>query len=295
MLVRSGTLVAAPVPIPNYSFESPTTSFVSLLIDSWEKTPKPDWYVEDGGFLWTQLIGSFKNTATNSPNHIWNCDGSQAIWLFAVPEVGLSQEYQETDLNDPAPPALDALFEPGKSYELTVGLFGGGAGGNYGMLPGVTLELSLYYRDAASNRVTVAATTVTNSADLFTSNTNLVDFTVQTPVVQSSDPWAGRHVGIMILSTVSTNLQGGYWDLDNVRLKSIQEPALTQPTLSNNRIEFTLLSEPGAVLEVLAGDNLALPVANWPVIQTLTNESGTVSFGDHATGQQRFYQFRQPP
>src|SRR5262249_29890310 len=77
------------ISIPNNSFESPATPYVSINIDSWQKSDKPAWYQEGGGLLWTQLTGIFKNTPTNSSDHIDNCDGNQALWLFAVPEVAL--------------------------------------------------------------------------------------------------------------------------------------------------------------------------------------------------------------
>jgi hypothetical protein len=48
-----GTIRSHPasIPIPNGSFELPVTPFVSVNVDAWEKPPKPDWYVEEGGFL----------------------------------------------------------------------------------------------------------------------------------------------------------------------------------------------------------------------------------------------------
>ena len=64
---------AATVLVPNGSFESPPTAFVDINIDSWQKTGKPDEYNETGGYLWTQLTGVFKNTDTNSSDHIDNC------------------------------------------------------------------------------------------------------------------------------------------------------------------------------------------------------------------------------
>lgn len=287
----------ASIPVPNQSFEFPTNDFVSVVIDSWQKTPKPDWYNEGGGFYWTQLTGAFLNTATNSPTHIRNCDGNQAIWLFAVPEVGLFQDYDSIGSNETSPShAFDANYEPGKAYQLTVGLFGGGLGGNYGMKLGVTLELSLYYRDANSNRITVAATTVTNTAELFTSNTNLVDFKVQTSTVTAADPWAGKHIGIQLLSTVTTNLQGGYWDLDNVRLTSILAPRLTAPIVTNNQFQFTLMSEPGSRVEILASTNAALVGATGTSLGTVTNVSGETPFVDSSPFfPQRFYQARHLP
>lgn len=285
------------ITVPNHSFESPGSNFVSILIDSWQKTPKPDWYVQGGGFSWEQLTGAFKNTATNSPDHIVNCDGDQAIWLFAVPEAGLFQDYDSMDLDDTEPShAFNAVYESGKSYDLTVGLFGGGAGRNYGMLLGVTLELSLYFRDAAGNRVTVAATTITNSNELFPNNTNLVDFTVHVPTVQASDPWAGQHIGILMLSTVSSNMQGGYWDIDNVRLASTVAPTFTSPVWTNHQFQFTLLGETGRVFDILATTNVALPPPNWLLLDTVTNTTGANTFVDTNAGfDQRFYRARQVP
>ncbi|MGC3956857.1 MAG: hypothetical protein QM813_02485 [Verrucomicrobiota bacterium] len=287
----------AIINVPNQSFEFPTNDFVSVIIDSWQKTPKPDWYNEGGGFYWTQLTGTFLNTATNSPTHIWNCDGKQAIWLFSVPEVGLFQDYDSVGSNEAVPShAFDAIFESGKSYQLTVGLFGGGAGGNYGMRLGATLELNLYYRDANSNRIPVATTIITNSAELFTSNTNLLDFKVTVPSVAASDAWAGKHIGIQLLSTVAPELQGGYWDLDNVRLISVVTPQLTHPTITNNQFQFILRSEPGLCFEILASTNTTLATANWTVLSTVTNITGELPFVDSAPFfAQRFYQARQLP
>jgi hypothetical protein len=286
-----GPLRAESIAVPNASFESPQTGYVNINIDSWQKSPKPDWYVESGGYLWTQLTGLFKNTATNSPDHIDNCDGNQAIWLFAVPEVALFQDYDSVDWNDPSPTHdFDAVFEAGKSYRLAVGVIGGGGG----MLPEVTLELSLYYRDAASNRVAVAATVVTNLPTVFSNTTHLLDFTVHVPTVQPGDAWAGRHIGVQFLSTVSTNLQGGYWDMDNVRLTSL--PSLTNPVHTNGQFQFELLSEPGLVFEILASTNVALPLSNWFNLGALTNATGTVPFVDTTPDfNQRFYRARQLP
>lgn len=283
--------------VPNASFELPLALSPAPNINSWQKTPKPDWYDESGSFFWTQLSGVFANPAPGSADRIVNCDGAQAIWLFAVPEVGLFQDYDSMDWNDAAPTHdFNAVFAPGESYQLTVGLFGGGAGGNYGMLLGVTLELSLYYRDAASNRVTVAATTITNSAEIFTSNTNLVDFSVHVPVVQPGDPWAGQHIGVLLLSTVDTNLQGGYWDLDNVRLKSTLAPTLENPVWTNGQFQFTLRSEPGLAFDIQRSADPAVPEANWVFLDAVTNTGGTLTWVDtNANFNQRFYRARQLP
>lgn len=295
----SGTL-GANIPVPNASFELPASPFINYgtSINSWQKTLKPDWYDEGSGvYLWDQLTGIFKNTPVGSSDHIVNCDGDRVAWLFAYPEVGFFQDYDSMGSNESSPShAFNVIYEPGKSYQLTVGLFGGGAGGNYGMLLGATLELSLYYRDANGNRVTVAATTITNSAELFTSNTNLVDFTVRVSTVRPSDSWAGQNIGILCLSTVSPELERGYWDLDNVRLVSILAPQLVNPALTNNQFQFTLRSEPGLRFEILASTNASLAIASWTSLGSITNVTGETPFVDSAPiFAQRYYQARQLP
>jgi hypothetical protein len=198
-------LGAQPLPLQNGSFESPVTAFVDLRVDAWQKTPKPDWYDESGGFFWDQLIGTFRNTDPGKPDHIDNIDGDQAVYIFAVPQVGLSQDLP------------NATFEAGHSYRAAFGVAGGGGG----MQEGVILLLTMYYRDGSGNPVTVAATTITNTKAAFPAPTHLVDFSVDTPPVKPSDPWAGKPIGLRVYSVVSTTnpaLAGGYWDLDNVGL-----------------------------------------------------------------------------
>jgi hypothetical protein len=129
-------------------------------------------------------------------------------------------------------------------------------------------------------------------ADVFSNRTHFVDFTLHVPAVKASDPWAGQNIGIQILSTVDTNLQGGYWDLDNVRLTSVLEPVLVNPLLTNGQFNFTVQSEPGLNLEVLAATNLSAPT--WVSVGTLSNATGTVSFFDAITNSdRRYYQVRR--
>ena len=294
LFAGTGLIKAAAIVVPNASFELPATGYASPNIESWQKSPKPDWYVEGGGFYWSQLTGAFRNQPPNDPTHIDNCDGNQAMWLFAVPEVAIFQDFDSVDWNDPAPShAFDATFEVGKSYRLTVGVIGGGGG----MLEGVTLEISFYYRDSASNRVTVARTSITNTPALFPNTTHLVNFTVDLPFVKANDAWAGHNIGVQFLSTVDTNLQsGGYWDLDNVRLSAIDQPSLGSPVQTNGQFQFTVQSEPGVRFEILASENLAGPITNWTNLGIVTNLTGATSFTDPtANGRRRFYQARQLP
>ncbi|MBI3415278.1 MAG: hypothetical protein HY043_08155 [Verrucomicrobia bacterium] len=255
-VVFSHTLYAQKIDIPNSSFESPVVSFVAIPIDAWQKLPKPDSFVETGGITWDQEVGVFKNTPTNSLDHIDNCDGNQAIWLFAVPQVGLFQDYDSKDAQTPTPThAFDAKFELGKAYQLTVGLIGGG--GN--MAEGATLELSLYYRDAASNMVTVAATSITNTADIFTNRTHFINFDVKVPSVKAGDAWAGRHIGVQLKSTVTPELAGGYWDVDNFRLSAITRPALVLSyALQGFDLQITWPSETGFRYQVRTSNDLQI-------------------------------------
>ena len=218
----------AVIPVPNASFESPTTVFADPRFDAWQKTPEPAWYQGGGGFPWDQLLGEFRNAAPGSANRIDNLDGDQAAFLFALPEVGIFQDYDSVDASHASPGhGFAARFEPGKSYALTVGVLGGGGG----MLEGATFELSLYYRDAAGKQVVVSAATVTNSAALFPTNTHFVDFQTRLPIVQPTDAWANQHIGIRLASTVGFDLKGGYWDIDQVRLTSsvIPNPSFESP------------------------------------------------------------------
>ena len=277
------------IPIPNKSFESPATGFVSINVDSWQKFPKPDWYQETGGFLWSQLVGIFKNSATNTADHIDNCDGNQALWLFAVPEVGLFQDYDSFDWhNQPPNHEFNATYEVGRSYHLTVGVIATGGG----MVEGATLDLRLYYRDPASNHVVVAARTLTNTPSVFSNNTHFIDCTLHVPPVKAGDPWAGQHIGIEFKSTVATNLQGGYWDLDHVRL--VDGPALLNPVYRDGQFAFTLLGEPGAAFEILTTTNETLSAESWVSAGIVTNNSGTLRVTntvDAAT--QKLYRARQ--
>ncbi len=284
LAVCTGTLRAGSIVVPNGSFESPPTSFAWPYVDAWQQTPGPE----------NQQSGVFLNTPPGDPSHIDNCDGSQAAFLLvATNQDALLQDYDSTNYASSTPThAFDAKYEVGKSYTLTVGLIGGG--GN--MVSGAAIELSLYYRDAQGNLTNVVATNITYTPDLFPSHTHFVDFQARVPTVSASDSWAGRHVGVQLLSVVSPGLEGGYWDVDNVRLFSAGPPALLAPAWTNGQFSFTLESEPGLRFEVLATTNLALPLSNWTSLGFVTNASGDTPFLDSATDyNRRFYRARQLP
>lgn len=276
--------------LPNNSFEFPANSFADPAMDNWQKSPQPFWY--PGPFPWDQLVGQFVNPTNGAPDHIDNMDGRQAAFLFALPEVAIFQDYTTLSGTNTTPSHdFAAVYETGKSYNLTVGVLGGGGG----MSNGVTLELSLYYRDAGSNLVTVATTTITNSADLFPTNTHFTDFEVIVPTVKGGEPWAGKYIGVRIASTVGAALSGGYWDVDNVRLQAVREPVLKNAVASGGQFSFTLDSAPGR-LEILTSTNIALPASAWTSLGAVTNSTGSLPITDtNAVSDQRYYQVRQIP
>ena len=279
----AGTLRSGTIFIPNGSFELPTTTYAYPLIDFWQQAP--------AGSLQT---GVFLNQPPSDPTHIDNCDGAQGAFLFASNGVAIFQDYDSTDYENPTPThAFQATFDVGSSYTLTVGILGG-TNLAIPMKEGTALVLSLYYRDGSNNMVTVAAATITNSGSLFSSSTHFVDFQVHLPTVKASDAWAGQHIGVQLLSAVSAELEGGYWDLDNIRLSA--GPVLLCPARTNGQFSFTLQSEPGLRFEILASTNLTLPLSNWTNLGTLTNLTGAISFLDTTTNlNRRFYRAHQLP
>lgn len=251
------------IPVPNHSFESPATLFVNVQVDGWQKGPKPDWYAEEGGeYQWNQLVGVFRNPPPGAFDHLENCEGAQAIWVFAVPEVELFQDYESVDWNDPAPThGFDATYQAGQSYELIVGVLGAGGG----MRDGVPLELSLYYRDPDGHKRTVAATVITNSAELFPTRNRFWDFSVSVAAVRAEDAWAGRKIGIRIRSTVSLEEQGGYWDVDNIRLIEVgEEPLTLSSTLVGSDLRVGWMSKLGLQYQVEVSENLLTWTAHEP-------------------------------
>jgi hypothetical protein len=163
------------------------------------------------------------------------------------------------------------------------------------MSEGATLDLSLYYR-VGSNNVPVAVTSVTNVSTIFSNNTHLLDFQVHVPTVKPSDPWANQHIGIQFLSTVNSNLEGGYWDLDNVRLTSSSAPILTNPLWSEGRFGLAIQGEPGLKFQILATPDLSQPLSNWTALATVTNVTGSISFTDPSpVVGRRYYRAQQLP
>ncbi len=280
MIGANSSLSAAPIPVPNGSFESPPTTFAFPAIDAWQQTPLD---------FFAPVSGVFSNV----PPPIDNCDGTQLGFLFAAPDATVFLDYDAVDWMT-ATHLFEATYQVGASYTFTAAVIGG-TNLAVPMQEGTTLQMSLYYRDLSNNIVTLAARTITNSGSLFPSPFHLVDFQVDLPVVQATDAWAGKHIGLQFLSTTTdTNLFGGYWDLDNVRLTS--GPALTAQSWTNGTFNLSLQSYPGSAFQILTTTNVATPGSNWTSIGTVTNTLGTISIVDtNATTTQKYYRALQVP
>jgi hypothetical protein len=201
-VILSVTAVEATViSVGNSSFESPNVSASpyaagfpvltpgTLSYDAWGTESANDGVV---------LNGHYDRAFTN-------LTGAQCGWM----DVGSWQSYVAyQDLTS-------ATYEVGKAYTLKVGI---------GRLPteqnmDAQMDIALFARlDATSNAV--AGTTTVRYGDL--SATQLTDYTVSVPTVQSTDAWAGKPISIWLHSqTFNGSINGSCWNFDNVRLSSI--------------------------------------------------------------------------
>lgn len=282
-----GTVRGEAIDVPNPSFEAPATDWVQIHINSWEEHPKPPDYPGIGQSAWTNLTGIFRNSDPGTSGHIVNCDGDQALWLWAEPGVGIFQDYDSVGWGDPGPShAFEAYFRSDHAYRLEVGLIGGG--GN--MPAGSAIRLEFFYRNAIGAPERVAYRDVFHSPELFPTNTRFVDFALELPPVPTDARWARERIGIRIHAVVDPAIKGGYWDVDNVRLTEIPPPALSAVTFANGEIRMTVEAEPGAVLDIEALDN-----QGWENLNRVTNTTGSAVITDPTGSKQRLYRARQVP
>ena len=155
------------------------------------------------------------------------------------------------------------------------------------MAEGASLELSLYFRDAASNPVTVAATSVTYTPAIFTNRTHFIDFGVKVSPVKVSDAWSGQNIGVQLKSTVGPELAGGYWDADNFRLSAVARPAfILSYSRQGSDVILSWPSETGFQYQVrtskdlLTWSNLDSPLAGTggELLQTVSSTNQSQAF-----------------
>ena len=187
-------VMSALIPIENASFESP-------LVDpnGFGAVPVVDGWTEiDNDTLYSTNTGVFANTATGSFDHIVNADGDQLAFLGSQTGNALEQD-------------LDAIYKAGCAYRLMVGVSVSVRFPPSPVEPVDTLEIVFYYRDG-NDVIDIARQTVEGTGQSYT---ELQDFSLELPTVQSGDAWAGKTIGIALRAS---GRAGGFWDLDNVRL-----------------------------------------------------------------------------
>lgn len=290
-LAWAGGAQAALIPLPNASFEGPVTDYADLRIDAWAKTPKPDWYEESQPGEWLQLTGVFKNVPPGEEGHYENVDGDQAAFLFAVPQAGIFQDSTATDLEGAAPEAvLDATYQVGRAYRMTVAVNGGGGG----MVDGTQLYLILHYLDEEDAQIPLATSLIEYLPKPAPGPRLLTDHQVSIPAVQAGDAWAGRPIGVQIVSGAIA--AGGYWDLDNVRLESFVAPVLSAPAMAGGHFQFVIEGEAGAQYQIFSTGDVTAPDGTWESLGTVLNETGSVAFTDPTPADAatpRYYRARQ--
>jgi len=208
VLVIAGSWAATPVrsasiPIENASFEAPTmdpNGFPAVpFVENWTEI--------DLDTLSSTNTGVFANTPAGSPDHIVNAHGSQLAFLGSQTGNALEQD-------------LDSTYKIGCDYQLTVAVGVSGRFPPSSAEPVDTFELVLYYRDA-NEPVDVVHQAVEATG---LSVTQLTDFSLYLPTVQSGDAWAGMAIGVALRAN---GMPGGFWDLDHVRL--IESPPVSIP------------------------------------------------------------------
>jgi hypothetical protein len=208
---------AATVTVTNPSFEDPALPPGTLgnpFVTGWN-TPGPvlTEFPPGSGFFVNTNAGNFINTPPGQPDHVDNADGNQLAFIAAFS----GNEFNQT---------LASNFEPGQSYSLTVGVAHNYGGGNPAFQPDPTAKvtLSLFYTDAGGRHV-LASRDVVNDALTGLSATHLLDFSAITAALAANDPAVGKPIGIAMTTMSPDANPGGFFDLDNVRVTAVPEPA----------------------------------------------------------------------
>ncbi|MDT8303346.1 MAG: hypothetical protein RQ760_17845 [Sedimentisphaerales bacterium] len=185
---------SASIPIENASFEAPAidpNGFPAVpFVDQWTEI--------DLDTLSSSNTGVFGNTPAGNPDHIVNADGNQLVFLGSESGNALEQD-------------LAAMYKTGCDYRLTVAVGVSSQFPPSSIEPIDALELVLFYRDA-NDVVDIVSRTVEATG---LSSTQLMDFSLYLPIVQSGDAWAGKTIGVALRAA---GMPGGFWDMDNVRL-----------------------------------------------------------------------------
>ncbi|MCC5828634.1 MAG: PEP-CTERM sorting domain-containing protein [Phycisphaeraceae bacterium] len=223
---------AQPLDLPNHSFELPDAS-----APHWEGLPAVPWIddwmrsgpsYEDPVFDQSGLLdtGVFTNPPEDSPMHLAGVDGQQMAFIAARDPANIPSGESSIAIHQ----TLGHNYQQGKHYVLTIGvapasdLMYPSAPRAYNPnnpdpdAPPAELTFRLYY-EHDQQRLTVASATVLSTQ---VQQNVMIDFELISTTVDASDPWLGQPIGIEIAPTLGLS---GYWNLDNVRLTQVPEPA----------------------------------------------------------------------
>ena len=165
------------------------------------------WTEIDIDNLSSSNTGVFTNTPAGSHDHVVNADGSQLAFLGSEAGNALEQD-------------LIVMYKAGCNYRLTVSVGVSSRFPPSSVEPVDALELVLFYREG--NDVVDIASQKVEAVGL--SSTQLTDFSLYLPTIQSSNAWIGKAIGVALRAA---GMPGGFWDLDKVRLaESLPEPSL---------------------------------------------------------------------
>ena len=215
LLFVPGLVRATAIPVANGSFESPVVPLQDIA------APGADDWTTTGG----NNTGIFPNLPMDEnfggviAKRITNADGSQLAFIAAIYDPNGTTDNGTPIINEFSQ-QLPATYQPGQSYVLSVGVTTSSA-----QPPdaGAKLRLELYYPGNGGQQ-SVASTLVT-SDEASVENQLLKYYTVQTPVVAADAPYANQPIGILLSTTDNGPTVGGTFDMDNVTLTSVPEPA----------------------------------------------------------------------
>lgn len=183
--------MADPIYVANYSFESPELDAMYYIT-----TTPTDWKEFNGSLVDSQNTGAFYNNPID-PAFVINAEGNQLAYLYGLQGCAHQQE-------------LSAVYQVGKSYRMTVGV----CISTYQPPPADAnepIELAFYYLEGTEPN-DLATALVPRAGQ---SNVILNDFSLYLPKIQPGNPCIGKSIGIVIRGT---GVEGGAWDLDNVRV-----------------------------------------------------------------------------
>lgn len=203
--------VAAPISVPNFSFETPVVPtgvpaapLTNPATDKWS-TFDPTPLDVGGGFFLNADDGVFPNEPVGEPDSFTNHHGNQLAYIGTEGGNAFFQLLTDT-------------YASGQEYSLTVGV-----GRSFGSPPSANdaLRMVLYYLDNGGNRQEISSVSATHTPGAPLSPTLLQDFTTTTPTLTAGHPAIGKQIGILLTTTGTV---GGFFDMDNVRLNAVPEP-----------------------------------------------------------------------